>query len=160
MYSKLGGCLEITTKLGPLARTDIWAGFTGLLERLMTNLGLDSSLEEPWDSLLGVEVEMMLFSWEDSGALCLGECLQPCLTDLVGLLNCPAWGELVAWGMLLPLLGGRRAVTWEALFPSPEGRWAISLGRNCYLHPKEGEQLLGENCFLCWEEGEQLLEET
>ena len=126
MYSKLGGCLEITTKLGPLARTDIWAGFTGLLERLMTNLGLDSSLEEPWDSLLGVEVEMMLFSWEDSGALCLGECLQPCLTDLVGLLNCPAWGELVAWGMLLPLLGGRRAVTWEALFPSPEGRWAIA----------------------------------
>ena len=47
MYYKLGGCLGVTTKLGPLARTDLWAGFTGLLERLMTNLGLGSSLEKP-----------------------------------------------------------------------------------------------------------------
>ena len=28
--------------------------------------------------------------------------------------------------MLLPLLGGRRAVTWEELLPSPGGRWAIA----------------------------------
>ena len=53
MYSKLGGCLGVTTKLGPLARTDLCAGVKGLLERLMTHLGLGSSLEEPWLDLLG-----------------------------------------------------------------------------------------------------------
>ena len=54
MYSKLGGCLGVTAKLGPLARTDLCAGVKGLLERLMTHLGLGSSLEEPWLDLLGV----------------------------------------------------------------------------------------------------------
>ena len=53
MYSKLGGCLGVTTKLGPLAKTDLWAGVKGLLERFMTHLGLGSSLEEPWGVLLG-----------------------------------------------------------------------------------------------------------
>ena len=53
MYSKLGGCLGVTTKLGPLARIDLWAGVKGSLERLMTHLGLGSSLEEPWGGLLG-----------------------------------------------------------------------------------------------------------
>ena len=53
IYSKLGGCLGVTAKLGPLARTDLWAGVKGLLERLMTHLGLGSSLEEPWGVLLG-----------------------------------------------------------------------------------------------------------
>ena len=71
MYSKLGGCLGVTTKLGPLARTDLWAGVKGLLERLMTHLGLGSSLEQPWVGLLGcVEVglpsqEVVLAAWED-----------------------------------------------------------------------------------------------
>ena len=54
MYSKLGGCLGVTAKLGPLARTDLCAGVKGLLDRLMTHLGLGSSLEEPWLDLLGV----------------------------------------------------------------------------------------------------------
>ena len=53
MYSKLGGCLGVTAKLGPLARTDLCAGVKGLLDRLMTHLGLGSSLEEPWLELLG-----------------------------------------------------------------------------------------------------------
>ena len=53
MYSKLGGCLGVTAKLGPLARTDLCAEVKGLLERLMTHLGLGSSLEEPWHDLLG-----------------------------------------------------------------------------------------------------------
>ena len=53
MYSKLGGCLGVTAKLGPLARTDLWAGVKGLLERFMTHLGLGSSLEEPWGCLVG-----------------------------------------------------------------------------------------------------------
>ena len=54
IYSKLGGCLGVTAKLGPLARTDLCAGVKGLLERLMTHLGLGSSLEEPWLDLWGV----------------------------------------------------------------------------------------------------------
>ena len=52
MYSKLGGCLGETTKLGPLARTDLCAGVKGLLDKLMTHLGLGSSMEEPWGLLL------------------------------------------------------------------------------------------------------------
>ena len=83
IYSKLGGCLGVTAKFGPLARTDLWAGVKGLLDKLMTHLGLGSSLEDPWGSLLGavgVELpsqelalsawEAALFSWE---ALCLVE---------------------------------------------------------------------------------------
>ena len=77
MYSKLGGCLGVTAKLGLLARTDLWAGVKGLLERLMTHLGLGSSLEEPWGAYWGVEVglpsqEVVLTSWEDWIDLCLG----------------------------------------------------------------------------------------
>ena len=53
IYSKLGGCLGVTTKLGPLARIDLWAGVKGLLERLMTHLGLGSSWEEPWGATRG-----------------------------------------------------------------------------------------------------------
>ena len=45
--SKLGGCLGVTTKLGPLARTDICAGVKGLLERLMTHLGLGFFIRRP-----------------------------------------------------------------------------------------------------------------
>ena len=48
-YSKLGECFGETTKLEPLARTDLYALVKGLLERLMTHFGLGSSLEqEPW----------------------------------------------------------------------------------------------------------------
>ena len=45
--SKLGGCLGVTTKFGCLSRTDLWAGVKGLLDKLMTHLGLGSSLEDP-----------------------------------------------------------------------------------------------------------------
>ena len=65
MYSKLGGCLGVTAKLGPLARNDLWARVKGLLDKLMTHLGLGSSLENPWGSLLvGVGVpsqELVLY---------------------------------------------------------------------------------------------------
>ena len=63
---------------------------------------------------------MVLFSWEDWGALCLGECLWPCLTNLVGLLDWPIWGEL------LPSPEGRWAVARGELLPLPGGRWAIA----------------------------------
>ena len=53
MYSKLGGCLRDTAKLGPLARTDLYAWVKDLLDKLMTNLVLGSSEEDPLGSLLG-----------------------------------------------------------------------------------------------------------
>ena len=36
MYSSLGGCLGVTTKLGPLASTDLYALVKGLLDKLIT----------------------------------------------------------------------------------------------------------------------------
>ena len=118
MYSKLGGCLGVTAKLGPLARTDLCAGVKGLLERLMTHLGLGSSLEEPWLVLLGgVEegvpsLEVAQASGEGWEGWCLGECLVPCLLALGGLLLCPAWDALEE----LLVAGGELA--WEELFSS------------------------------------------
>ena len=87
IYFKLGSCLGVTAKLGPLARTDLCAGVKGLLERLMTPLGLGSSVKDPWGSLLGGVVvlsswEIALFSWEAWGALCLVDHLWFCLPDL------------------------------------------------------------------------------
>ena len=70
MYSKLGGCLWVTAKLDPLARTDLWAGVKGLLERFMTHLGLSSSLEEPWGGLLGGGGGRVVFPGD--GAILLG----------------------------------------------------------------------------------------
>ena len=63
MYSKLRGCLGDTTKLGPLARTDLCAGVKGLLDKLMTHFGLGSSGEDPWRSLFG-GLGVRLLSWE------------------------------------------------------------------------------------------------
>ena len=113
IYCKLGGCLEVTAKLGPLARTDLWTGVKGLLERLMTHLGLGSSLEDPWGSLLGGSVEVVF----------LGDS-----TILLGSLGCPMpgrlpnalpdWPSLIAW---LTCLG--RTVTF------PRGEVSSGLGR-------------------------------
>ena len=64
MYSKLGGFFGETTKLGLFARTDLCALVKGLLDKLMTQFGLGSSLgEEQWGllCLLGGEG---LASWE------------------------------------------------------------------------------------------------
>ena len=123
VYSKLGGCLRVTAKLGPLARTDLCAGVKGLLERFMTNLGLGSSLEEPWGGLLGGEEEVLaswevvLTSWEAWFDLWLWRHLLPCLDALVELLTWPAWVELGGW-----LIGP----TWEEMLPSPEGGIAVA----------------------------------
>ena len=146
MYSKIGGCLGVTAKLGPLARTDLWAGVKGLLERLMTHLGLGSSFEEPWLDLLGgmgvglPSREVVLASWEGCVGLCLGGHLLPCLPALGGLWPCPAWVDLENWGELFLSLCIRREVAWEELssskgrctapgrelLPSLGGRWAIA----------------------------------
>ena len=121
MYSKLGGCLGVTTKLGPLAGTDLWAGVKGLLERLMTHLGSGSSLEEPWGAYWGCSGGV---AFPGGGVDLLGRLgwpvpgghLLPCLTDLGGLLPCPAWVELEHWG----------GVAWDQLLPSPEGRRTLA----------------------------------
>ena len=120
MYSKLGGCLGDTTTLDPLARTELCAWVKGLLDRLMTHLGLGSSKEEPWGSLLGGRG---LGAFPGTSATCLGsstvplgslgglhlvECLPACLPACLSYCL-PAWVEelLPAWegpslvGMLL-----------------------------------------------------------
>ena len=45
MYYRLGGCPGVTAKLGPLASSDLCAWVKGLLDKLMTHLGLGSSNE-------------------------------------------------------------------------------------------------------------------
>ena len=63
IYSKLGGCLGVTTKLGPLASTDLSAGVKGLLERLITHFGLGSSKGEESCGVLYL-LGKDLASWE------------------------------------------------------------------------------------------------
>ena len=181
IYSKLGGCLGETAKLAPLARTDLWAEVKGLLDKLMMHLGLGSSLENPWGSLLrmvGVGFpswelvlsawEVVLFSWEAWGALCLVEHLKPCLPDLAWLPTWPAWelplpspreGWAVAWEELLPSLGGRWAAAWEVLLPSLGGRWAVaweelpaSLGGRWAVTWEVLLSSLGGRWAVAWEE--------
>ena len=107
MYSKLGGCLGDTTKLGPLARTDLCAQVKGLMDKLITHLGLGSSKEDPWGAYWGEGVPswepallawgVALFPWEAWEALSLAECLTACLPAcLLGAIAClgrtfPRW---------------------------------------------------------------------
>ena len=143
IYSKLGGCLGVTAKLGPLARTDLCAGVKGLLERLMTHLGLGSSLEEPWLDLWGgcggggPSLEVAQASGEGWVGWSLGGSLVPCLFTLGGLVLCPAWEELFSslavldlgwggWGEELLASEWSCAAPGGELLPSPGGRWAIA----------------------------------
>ena len=61
--------MGVTTELGPLARTDLCAGVKGLLDRLMTHLGLGSSGEDPQGSLLGVRCGVATLG---TSTVCLG----------------------------------------------------------------------------------------
>ena len=64
IYSKLGGCLEEITKLGPLASADLCTGVKGLLDKLITHFGLGSTKgEEPWGVCCLME-GVDLASWE------------------------------------------------------------------------------------------------
>ena len=71
MYSKLGGCLGVTIKLGPLARTDLCVHVIGLVDKWMTHLGLGSSMEEPW-GMLALLVEGGSVAFLGTGSTCLG----------------------------------------------------------------------------------------
>ena len=91
----------------------------------------------PSQELVLFTLEAALFPWEAWGALCLVECLVPCLPDLAWL---PTWP---AWELLLPSLGGRWAVVWGELLPSLGGRWAVARGE---LLPS-----LGGRWAIAWE---------
>ena len=54
MYSRLGGCRGVTAKLGPLASTDLCPWVKGLLDKLITHLGLGSSNELSLGDLLAL----------------------------------------------------------------------------------------------------------
>ena len=84
MYSRLGGCLRETTKLGPLASADLWAWVKCLLDKLITHFGLGSSsvlrLGEPW-GLSTLVLAACLLAWGSLGssAISLGvsaDCLR------------------------------------------------------------------------------------
>ena len=172
IYSKLGGCLGTTTKLGPLARTDLCTGVKGLLDRLMTHLGLVSFREDPWGLLGGLGMglpsqipvlsawETVLFPWEVWGrwvpAWEAGEAtrLPPSLGEgeVTGLpAPWEAWETwLPAWdaAKLLPSLG-----EGEHLSGKPDCLPEI----NCFLPQGEGECLpVPLSCFLPQGEGECL----
>ena len=144
IYSKLGGCLGVTTKLGPLARTYLCAGVKGLLERLMTHLGSGSSGEDPWGSLLGGVVwllpwvpalsawEAVLFPGKTRGPFACLTYYLDCLTDLLGE-NC---------------LPGRLGKPLACLLPQGKEKLPACLlpgrpGVNYLLLPREGEHLPG-----------------
>ena len=120
MYSKLGGWLGVTTKLGPLARTDLWAGVKGLLERLMTHLGLCSSLEDPLGSLLGGSGGVV-FPGESTILLGRPGGPMPGRTPKV----LPDWPSLIAWLTCL----GRTVTFLRGRVSSGLGKTASFLGR-------------------------------
>ena len=129
IYSKLGGCLGVTAKLGLLASTDLCAGVKGLLERLITHFGLGSSKEEEpcwvWCPLGKDPASWEALSWGDTPwgrALSHWETL---LTSLEKLPACLALGlaeHLTAWG-------GIGLSAWRVLSSREEGKlpWESSL---------------------------------
>ena len=142
MYSKLGGCLGDTAKLGPLARTDLCAWVKGLLDNLVTHLWLGYSKEDPWGAYSGEGVPSLELAL---GALSLAECLTACLRW--GVIACPgrtfsrrevgtsflgSSADLVKVGTCLP--------SCEETKPFPS--WGIFLW--------EGG-LLGETVLTAWE---------
>ena len=162
MYSKLGSCLGDTAKLGPLARTDPWAGVKGLLDRLVTHFGLGSSKEDPWGSVLGSR-RWVVFPgtsavclWGSAvplgslGALCLAECLVDCLPDQV-----TSWlpARLEGGVTCLGRANTCRSVRGDCAACLEEE--APSLGR---CEPAWVTDCLPwkPNCFLPWGEGEHL----
>ena len=145
IYSRLGGCLGDTAKLGPLARTDLYAGVKGLLDRLMTYFGMESSREDPWGSILGgVRCKI---AFPGTSAVCLGGSAVP-LRSLEGPL--PGWMPRVlpAWTSNLTacLTCGEVVTCLGRAFPSRgvSGGLAACLGGSAITRK-------GGNCLsYCW----------
>ena len=106
VYSRLGGYLGETAKLGSLARMDLWAWVKGLLDKLITHFRLGSSsvlpVGEPWGLL----------------TLALATCLLACGNK--------GWAALSPWELVLTAWG--EALTAWVLELSACGGSAISLG--------------------------------
>ena len=88
-YSKLGGCLEETIKLGPLARTDLCACVKGLLDKLMTHLGLGPSIGEPWGLLALMLHGVGIIASLGGSAICLESSI-----SILGSLGSPEPGRV------------------------------------------------------------------
>ena len=131
MYSKLGGCLGDTTKLDPLAGTDLCAWVKGMLDRLMTHLGLGSSMEDPWGgpywgrgTFPGTGTTCLRSSAVPLGslrALYLAEHLTACLPAWVG--NKPIRGLFPVWERPSPevMLLEEALASWEVVLSPARG---------------------------------------
>ena len=137
MYPKLGGCLGDTAKLGPLARTDLWAGVKGLLDRLMTHFGLGS-----WGPLGKPIREIRCgVAFPGTSTVCLGGSAVP-LGSLEGPLPgsapgiLPAWTACLTWGGLLP--------AWEGFSPA-----RVFVVASLPAWEEVQSPFLGGNCLSC-----------
>ena len=165
IYSNLGGCLEVTAKLGPLASTDLCAGVKGLLDKLITHFGLGSSKgEEPCRvlCLLGKD----LASWEALawGDATWGTALSGWETTLstlgvvpACLVELPAWGMCLAWEALSPCRVPDSLAKYSTLCLKSTVLWRlgaaclgnITLGKSAVFWGGLGTACLGE-LILCW----------
>ena len=102
IYSRLGGCQGVTAKLGPLASTDLCAWVKGLLDKLMTHLGLGSSNElsmEDQGTALDAWASVLAWgAWDLTGEAGGGM--------LIAWVSAPAWAlpggdALTAWASAL-----------------------------------------------------------
>ena len=126
--SKLGGCLGGNHKIGSFSqnRSLGWGQrFVGKVnDQLRVRFFIRRTLGEPaWGGSGGLSSqEIALFSWEDWGALCLVECLKPCLTDLAWFLDWLAMGRTVTF---------------------PQGKVSSSLGRTASFLRRKVSHCLG-----------------
>ena len=129
MYSGIGGCLGVTAKLGPLANTVLWAWVKGLLNTLMTHLGLESS-NELWLEDLGTVLDAWasVLAWVLAGGDVLAAWASVFsawgnwdLTGEAGEGVLIAWISVPAWGTWA-LPGGDVLSTWGAYDLAREAR--------------------------------------
>ena len=171
MYSKLGGCLGVTTKLGPLGSTDLCAGVKGLLDKVITNFGLGSPKgEEPsgvicllgkdpasWEALAWGDAtwETVLSGWETSLSS-LGlvpgwmTCHKPCqMPDCLG-----EYSTLCLKSAVLPWIAGtaclgditlgKSAVFWGGLRAACLGELTLCHWESAIYQGSLGTACLGE----------------
>ena len=129
----MAGCLGVTAKSGPLARTDLWAGVKGLLERLMTHLGLGSLLEEPWGGLCGGGGGVVFLG---DGAILLGRLGCPVPGGMpMALPDWPSWiAKLTCLGRASGLgnaasFAGKESSGLKTIASFPRRKVSICLGR-------------------------------
>ena len=131
-----------TTKLGPLARTDLCAGVKGLLDRLMTHFGLGSSGEDPRGSLLGGRSGVAI---PGTSTVCLGGSAVPLGSvggPMPGWLPMPAWPACLTWGEVVACLGKGFPSRGYVVTLLPAWEEVLTLGR--------GESAWLTACLPAW----------